>query len=146
MRDARRLSGGGRRGRGLATVAVIVALLAGTFVGQDDHFPFGPFRMYSTTNKLDGRVNSAVLEGISTTGERFEIEFNWLGLRRAEIEGQIPIIERDPSHLRHVAEAYERFHPEGPDLSRIELKYEISRLRDGVPVSMEEETLAVWEL
>ena len=135
-----------RRVRGFITIAAIAGLLAGTFVGQDDHFPFGPFRMYSTANKLDGRVNTAVLEGVTATGERFEIAFKWLGLRRAEIEGQIPIFEEDPTHLRHVAEAYETFHPEGPELARIELKYEISRLRDGVPVAFEEETLAVLDL
>ena len=48
----------GRQVRLVMTALVLVALLAGTVFGDDVHFPFGPFRMYSTTDRIDAPVNS----------------------------------------------------------------------------------------
>ena len=41
--------------------AVLAALTAGTLVGQDHDFPFGPFRMYATRDDPNGTVVQAVV-------------------------------------------------------------------------------------
>ena len=85
------LSRRGRAARVAVTVIGAALLLAGTLWGQDDDFPFGPFRMYATApdprrrrarhpgrgRRRDRRARSRSTEGNS-------------GLRRAEIEGQQP--------------------------------------------------------
>jgi hypothetical protein len=129
----RSLSPAGRWLRGIALVAVVAALVVGTFWGDDDNFPFGPFRMFSTTNTLDGHVDSAEVWGVVTSGAEFEIEWSDIGLRRAEIEGQMPRFIEDPDALRYVAEAYERFNPHAPGLVSVKLRESVQTLKDGRP-------------
>ncbi len=141
------LSTSGRRIRMLAITAVIAMLVAGTLWGQDDHFPFGPFRMYSVRNKLDGRIKGTLMEVVDAGGRvsTVEIRADEFGLRRAEVEGQIERFERDPGLLRHVARAYERFHP-GEQIVALRLYYEITRLSNGRPMGMPTRTLvAEWQ-
>lgn len=128
-----RVAGTGRWVRGLAALGVMGGLVAGTFLGDDDNFPFGPFRMFSTTNRLDGHVDAAEVWGITTSGREILIQWNEIGLRRAEIEGQMPRFAEDPDALRHVAEAYEHFNPEGPDLVGVKLRERVQILEDGRP-------------
>jgi hypothetical protein len=128
-----RISPAGRWARGLATLGVIAGLFAGTFWGDDDNFPFGPFRMFSTTNQLDGHVDSAEIWGVTASGEEILLEWSWIGLRRAEIEGQMPRFAEDPDALRHVATAYDHFHAEGPELVGIKLRERVQMLKDGRP-------------
>ena len=113
---------------------VVVGLLAGTFWGTDDSFPFGPMSMFSTTNQLDGHVDSAEVWGITESGEEIRIEWEWIGLRRAEIEGQQPRFEEDPDALRFLVDAYDHFYPEGEDLVGVKLIESVQTLEDGEPV------------
>ena len=69
----------------LAAVTAVL-LLAGTFWGQDDDFPFGPFRMYSTAPDPTPWRNPGRGGHVSGRVVRFT-ERNG-GIRRAEIEGQ----------------------------------------------------------
>jgi hypothetical protein len=141
------LSTRGRRIRMLAITAVIAMLVAGTLWGQDDHFPFGPFRMYSVRNKFDGRIKGTLMEVVDAGGRvsTVEIRADEFGLRRAEVEGQIERFERDPGLLRHVARAYERLHP-GEQIVALRLYYEITRLSSGRPMGMPTRTLvAEWQ-
>ncbi len=128
----------------LATLLVLIALLAGTVWGDDDHFPFGPFRMYSTTNDLNGTVNEIRFRAINEDGERVEPRPQDFGMRPAEINGQVARFRRDPSLLRHLAEAYGRVHSDRSPLVEIELRYGLDQLREGRPVSYSEEEVAVW--
>ena len=112
---------------------VVLGLFAGTFWGDDDNFPFGPFRMFSTTNQLDGHVDSAEVWGVTAAGEEILLQWEWIGLRRAEIEGQMPRFAEDPDALRHVAEAYERFNPDGEELVAIKLRERVQMLEGGRP-------------
>ena len=114
-------------------LGVVLGLLAGTFWGDDDNFPFGPFRMFSTTNQLDGHVDSAEVWGVTSSGEEILLQWEWIGLRRAEIEGQMPRFAQDPEALRFVAEAYDRFHPEGEDLVGVKLRERVQMLDGGQP-------------
>ena len=120
------------------------ALLAGTAWGDDDHFPFGPFRMYSTTNELDGTVNAIRFRATNADGEVLEPRSQQFGMRPAEINGQVGRFRRDPALMAHLAAAYSRLHPEAPPLVEIELRYGLHQLRDGRPVSFSEEEVATW--
>jgi hypothetical protein len=136
----------GRRARVVATVVVLVLLLAGTIWGQDDHFPLGPFRMYSISNRSDGRVTSLQLQGRLGDGPREEIGFADFGLRRAEVQGQVArfYLGEWDRLLAHLAESYRRFHPRGPELRELHLVYEVHSLRGGRPVDYNQRTLASW--
>ncbi|HET9442957.1 MAG TPA: hypothetical protein VFO65_06510, partial [Acidimicrobiales bacterium] len=55
-----------QRGRRLAAAVVALALLlAGSTWGADDHFPFGPMKMYAYANKPNGVVTTAHLRGVT---------------------------------------------------------------------------------
>ena len=87
-----------------AVAATVLALvLAGTLWGQDDDFPFGPFRMYATAAKPTGNVRTAELWGVHADGSRVKLEAHDVGLRRAELEGQLPRFRKDPSLLATLA-------------------------------------------
>ena len=139
------LRGWGRRFRLIAAFLLFGGLLWGTFWGQDDHFPFGPFRMYATTDEVDGPIRSVVLEGTTDTGETFQIPTSRFGLRRAEVDGQVERIRQDSDFLRHFVEAYENFNPEAPQLIRLRIFHRIDVLENRQPVSQHQEDIAVWE-
>jgi hypothetical protein len=82
---------------------VLLAVLAGTAWGQDDDFPVGPFRMYATAARPTGTVRVAELIGVRPNGERVLLEAHDVGLRRAELEGQLPRFRKDPELLAALA-------------------------------------------
>ena len=129
----------------LATALFLLGLLWGTFWGLDDHFPFGPFRMYSTTDEVDGPIRSLMFEGTDASGEAFVIPAARFGLRRAEADGQVTRVREDPEFLRYFVEAYERFNPEASPLSRLRMYYRIDVLEGRRPVDEGEEVIATWE-
>jgi hypothetical protein len=128
----------------VGVTAVLTALLAGTFFGDDDSFPFGPFRMYSVTNRTSGLVEVAHLEGVTVGDRRREIDFASFGMRGAEIEGQTERFVNDPGQLQLLVEAYETKNPEGPQLVELHLVQEVHQLERGRPVETTEKTLASW--
>jgi hypothetical protein len=140
------LTRGGKARRAAATIVVSAALLAGTFWGNDRHFPFGPFRMYSVANRPDGRIRSAVVE-VRTTHASAWLQARTpgdLGMKRAEIEGQVDRFVAEPGLLRHLATAYERLN-EGTTVVAVRLRQETTQLRDGRPSgTVSIETLASW--
>jgi hypothetical protein len=140
-----RVSPLGRKVRLVVASLCALALLYGTFWGADDHFPFGPFKMYANANKPDGVVRSARLEAVNVDGERFKLTDNATGLRRAEIEGQMPRFREDGSRLRDVADAYEARHPDRPELLLVEILQRQHHLVDGQPTGeVTERQVAYW--
>jgi hypothetical protein len=136
-----------RARRWAATILAVAALIAGTFWGNDDNWPFGPFRMYSIRNRLDGRIRSARLELTFADGSSLQskIDSGTFALKRAEVEGQIDRFERDPSLLRNLAVTYERLHPDKQEVVGIRLYYEITSLENGRPAgSPTVVTMATW--
>lgn len=123
---------------------LLAAVVAGTFWGSDDHFPFGPFRMYSVANKTDGAIRVPALEATTISGLRMEMDFEETGLRRAEVEGQMDRLLDDPSLLRHLATSYERLHEDADPLSELRLIEEVNYLRDGEPYRTDRRVLATW--
>ena len=138
------MTGRGRNVRLVATVVVVALLLLGTFKGDDDHFPFGPFRMYSTTNELNGTVNAIRFEARDEAGRVLQPRSQDFGLRPAEINGQVARIRRDPSLLGELASVYERIHPDRPPLVELELRYGLHQLSGGRPIAYSEEEVATW--
>ena len=140
-----RLSRAGRWVRVAVTVAGCGLLLAGTLWGQDDHFPFGPFRMFAHSAKRDGVVNSARLEAVNADGERFKLSDTSTGLRRAEIEGQMGRFRADGRRLGAVADAYADRHPDAPPLVLVEILQRRYQLEDGEPSGeVTERQVAAW--
>jgi hypothetical protein len=127
------------------TVVALVLLLAGTAWGQDDHFPFGPFRMFAYATKPTGRVTAARIEAVTSGGDLVRVGAHQVGMRRAELEGLIPTFRRDPELLGVLADTYADLQPDAPPLVEVRLEYRIHRLVDGRVTRQEVETLAVWQ-
>ncbi|MBA2389863.1 MAG: hypothetical protein H0V67_06355 [Geodermatophilaceae bacterium] len=136
----------GRAVRLLAAAVVLVLATAGTVWGQDSAFPFGPFRMYSTRSGTDVPVNSTRIDAITAAGVRGPIADADTGLRRAEIEGQLPRLIADPSLLELIAQSYVRRNPDRPPLIRIEIVVRRYELRAGAATGQYSDTvLAAWD-
>jgi hypothetical protein len=135
-----------RTGRAVRLTAVFVGLallLLGTLLGQDDDFPFGPFRMYSTTDKLDAPVKSLRLEAVTTAGKRIVLADSDTGLRRAEVEGQLGRIKADPALLDSVAKAYHSRQPNKPELAEVDVIVRLIALQGGRPTGQWQDTTEV---
>ncbi|WP_412540429.1 hypothetical protein R8Z50_32190 [Longispora sp. K20-0274] len=124
------------------TTLVAVALLLGTLFGSDDAFPFGPFRMYATTDALDAPVRDTRVTAVDDSGAGLDLTERDTGLRRAEVEGQLGRSDLP----RLLAEAYARRNPAAPPLRRVAIVVTWHELRAGQPTGRTtEETVAAWE-
>jgi len=124
-----RLSPAGRAGRLAAALVVLALILAGTVWGDDDAFPFGPFRMYSTRADPNQPVISTRVVGLTATGEEIRLSGGQVGLRRAEFEGQIPRVEAHPELLGLLADSYAERNPSAPELVEVQViqrRFELS--------------------
>jgi hypothetical protein len=135
----------GRRAR-LGTTAVVFALLLlGTWRGDDNHFPFGPFRMYASTQSLDAPTSWLLLEADTVDGLHIALGESDSGLRRAELEGQVGQLSADPSRLAAVAATYARRHSGATGLVAVELVRRSQPMHGGQPVGDPTDTLvARW--
>ncbi len=142
------LSRAGRAWRLGVTALGLAALLYGTVWGTDDHFPFGPLVQYAFSVDPDGEIADTYLEADTTAGERVRVRLGagGVGVQRAEIEGQLVKITRDPSLLQVIAEAQRRLHPDQPRFTRIYLRQKVIRLRHGVRAGVSERTVATWQV
>lgn len=135
----------GRQGRLAATAVAGVLLLGGTLWGQDDHFPFGPFRMYSTAPDPDAPAPNTRVEGVDTAGRTVVLTEANSGLRRAEIEGQLTAYKADPGLLRQVAVAYAGHNPMATALVEVRIVIRWQDIRDARPTgASEDEVVARW--
>lgn len=123
----------GRTVRAAATAVVLVGLLVGSLWGQDDHFPMGPFRMYATKQRLNGRISWYAIEGVTRTGDVLFIPGADYGMRRAEVEGQTPAIRSDPSLLCLIADTRAERRPNAPEITEVRLVKYTRPLADGRP-------------
>jgi hypothetical protein len=139
----------GRRGKAVRFAVTVVCgalVVAGTLVGQDDAFPFGPFRMYSTTDDISAPVASTRLEAIDASGARFRLSDGMTGMRRAEIEGQLGRFRGNPALLGALAQAYDDRNPGRPALARVEIIVRHFDLDAGKPTGRYTDTLdTAWD-
>jgi hypothetical protein len=125
----------GRLLAGLAPLVVGALLLTGSLVGEDDQFPFGPFRMYATKQGLDGRVRVPEIWGLKEGAGRERLPPENFGLRRADLEGQLGKLAEPPTFvLARLAESYRRLHDGEFPFDALELRQRIYLLEKGVPV------------
>jgi len=139
------LTATGRLVRTGVTLVVAVLLLAGTFVGQDDDFPFGPFRMYSTRDDPDGVVVSTRVEAVDTGGTLRVVDESSTGLKRAEVEGQVGRFRADPDLLGELSTAHDRLRPQELPYAQIRVVERSYRLQDSRPTGEQtERVVARW--
>lgn len=139
------LSAAGRRARVAITVLLAAATLAGTAVGQDDDFPFGPFRMYSTRDDPNGTVVSTRVEAVSRDGRVLVVDERSTGLKRAEVEGQVQRFRADPALLAQLAVAHRRLRPQEPPFAEVRVVEQRYQLRDSRPTGTStERVVASW--
>jgi hypothetical protein len=139
------LSRRGRRIRIAVTLVVAAVLLFGTLWGQDDIFPFGPFRMYASADKLNAPVADTRFELVDTTGATVELTQDNTGIRRAEIEGQLARFKADPALLRVIDEAYVSRNPHAPVAVTVRIIVRWEALKGGVPTgAYQDQTVATW--
>lgn len=144
--DVVRLSPRGRALRLAGAGAVLAALAYGTIWGTDDHFPFGPLTQYAFAADPDGSVPDLYIEAETSAGTRVKVRLSpdGVGIGRAEVEGQLDTIRRDPSWLQGIADAHHRLHPDEPRFLVLHLRIRHVRLRNGVAVGEETEHVVDW--
>lgn len=139
------LTAAGRRVRTAITVGVAALVLTGTLVGQDDDFPFGPFRMYATRDDPDGVVRSARVEALDSTGRLRTVDEGSTGLKRAEVEGQVGRFVADPQLLGLLSDAHDRRRPGEPRLVEVRVVELSYVLQDSRPTGKQtERVVAFW--
>ena len=126
-----RLGPAARAWRLAASGLVLALLLAGTVWGDDDEFPFGPFRMYSTRADPDAAVVSTRTVALTSEGEEIRLSGGEVGLRRAEFEGQLDRLQDEPELLGLLAEAYADRHPSAPEMVSVQVVQRRFELVDG---------------
>ncbi|MBA3349919.1 MAG: hypothetical protein H0T12_05120 [Actinobacteria bacterium] len=136
----------GRLVRNLASALVFACVVTGSVWGGDDDFPFAPFRMYSTTTNPSGTVIMPHFEGVTASGTRLRVETEELGLRTAEVLGQMKRFRRAPWLLGRLAETHAADANTPPDSRLVELSLVqgIHDLEDGRPHGYSEEIVSVW--
>jgi hypothetical protein len=139
----------GRRSRTwrLVLTALVLALVAaGSLVGTDEWFPFGPFRMYARATSPDATVSVLSLEAVTADGDVIPLNADRvLGLRRAELEGQAPLVRENPELLGVLVREYRRVSPEIPEIVEVRLVATRVEMKDGRAVGEPSETVqAVW--
>ena len=145
--EVARLSPVARRTRLAAAVAVLAVVLAGTVWGQDDAFPFGPFRMYSTRADPDQPVISTRVVGLTAAGAEVRLSGGQVGLRRAEFEGQLPRIVEDPQLLGLLADSYAEKHPDAEPMVEVQVIQRHIELAGGQPTDeIDDRVLVTYEL
>jgi hypothetical protein len=139
------LSNRGRAARVAVTAFGVLLLLLGTFWGQDDDFPFGPFRMYSTAPDPDADAPDTRVEGVDTAGRTVVLTEANSGLRRAEIEGQQQAYIADPARLRQVAAAYAEKSPDAAPLRTVRIVVRWEGIEHSRPTgTSRDEVIATW--
>lgn len=133
----------GRRVRVAVSLLVAALTLAGTLVGQDDDFPFGPFRMYSTRDDPNGTVVSTRVEAVDAAGRVRTVDERSTGLKRAEVEGQVARFRARPELLGALSRAHDRLRPDEPAFAQVRVVERVYQLRDSRPTGQESERVVV---
>jgi hypothetical protein len=139
------LSPPGLAGRIAATLLGAVLLLAGTVVGSDDDFPFGPFRMFAGVNGPNEDAPDPRVDGVDAFGAAVSLGERATGVRRAEIEASLDRYAAEPVTLKEIAQAYRERNPDAPAVVEVRLIVRWHQIRDSRPTgSYRDETVAVW--
>lgn len=149
MLPMRVLSGWSRAWRAVTTVAVFGSVIAGSVVGSDFEWPFGPMSQFAfTVSNTGGQVVSPFVEARTVEGRLVPVELSagGIGLPRAEIEEQLWRFTADPSLLQTIAVAHARRHPHQPRYAEVYLRNRVTDLAGGKAVSTTVVTVASWRV
>lgn len=136
----------GRAVRVTVTLVVVGLLVASALWGEDDHFPFAPFKMYAGAADPDAPTVDTRLEAVDAEGDEFLLNRLNAGVRRAELEGQRSRFERDPSLLASITDAYHKRNPQAPRLQEVRIVVRWHEVRDfEVTGEYDEEVVATWQ-
>jgi hypothetical protein len=139
------LTSRGRLIRVAVTLLASALLLAGTLWGEDDHFPFGPFKMYASAVDPDAPARDTRVEATDEAGATLLITPANTGIRRAEFEGQLGRFADEPELLATVADAYQRRNPQAPPLREIQIVVRWHEVQDfEVTGAWQDEVVATW--
>jgi hypothetical protein len=146
--DVIRLPPVSRGWRVLLLVAVAGLFLTGTAVGQDTWWPFGPWRMFSTSTPPSSSVTSLrieIKEGNNPAWQPASLHPTSVGLNRAEVEGRIPEMTARPAMLGTLAHSHSRLRPKEPPWQAVRVVRTEVLLSDGAPTGEIRETqLVEW--
>ena len=131
----------------VATLLGAGLLLAGTTVGTDDLFPFGPFRMYAGVNSPNEDAPDPRVEGSDAAHRTVPLDEKATGIRRAEIEENWDRYAAEPERLSAIADAYRRRHPDAPRLTEVRIVVRWHEIRASRPTGRHrDETVATWRV
>lgn len=140
-----RLTAPGRAIRVAVTLLVGALLIVTTAWGDDDHFPFAPFKMYAGAATPDQATIDTRVEAVDVTGRTVLLTERNSGMRRAEIEGQLERLRQSPELLRLTADAYADHNPGAPRLHQVRVVVRWHEVRDFQPTGQwEDEVVAEW--
>ena len=132
----------------LALLAALAALfLAGSLKGDDPWWPFGPWRMFSTSQAPTGSVWADAIQVQTAPGEWIDAALSPgnVGLNRAEIEGRIPQIVQHPAMLGTLAASHSRLRPGSARWIGVRVVRRETVIVDRVPTGQLNTTvLATW--
>ena len=147
--DVERLGRPARTWRVAAVLGLTVAFCAGSLVGDDDWWPFGPWRMFSTSTAPTGAVVAMAIEVRDASDGAWRpapLVPEAVGLNRAEVEGRIPQIVADPGRLGTLARSHARLRPDEEAWTGVRLVRRETVIVDRAPTGEVRETvLATWE-
>ena len=106
----------------VVTGCIVVLLGYGTLVGNDGDWPFGPLRQYAGSTRVSSQVLLTHVYGVHPSGEVVRLNTEALGLRVAELDGQLQRLRQHPELLRPLAAIYHRTYPERERLVHLVLK------------------------
>ncbi|KRF25061.1 hypothetical protein ASG95_11520 [Phycicoccus sp. Soil803] len=127
------------------TAAVVTTVCLGTWVGDDDWWPFAPMSQYAFSVRNDGVINSLTMDALTVDGEvvRVPLSKEMIGIERAEIEGQAPRIIAHPELLQDIAVLHARRLPHQPAYVVIYLRNTSTQIGTGATTIY---TLATWQV
>jgi hypothetical protein len=127
------------------TASVVTLVCLGTWIGNDQWWPFGPMSQYAFSVRNDGVINSLTIDALTVDGDvvRVPLSKEQLGIERAEIEGQAPRIVAQPALLQDIAVLHRRRMPGEPAYAVLYLRNTSTQITTrGQTVR----TLATWQV
>ena len=130
----------------VVTVLALGGIAYGSIGGSNKLFPFGPMTQYAFYVPPDGVVKSTTVWADTTAGTHVHVRLDpqGVGVKRADVEAQLPEIVADPSLLRTISTAQRRLHPHQPQYTKLYVIQTVYQLRDRVPVGHTTSTIASW--
>ena len=148
-RDVVRLEPAARAWRVALVVVLAVLFAGGTWKGDDDWWPFGPWRMFATSTAPTGGVAVLAIETRTASDAAWRpasINLNSVGLNRAEVEGRVPQMLADPAMLGTLAATHARLRPHDPRWTGVRVVRVVTVIENRRPTGEERRSVLVeWD-